>query len=58
VHGVVTPDAHSMSDAVARATRVAQTEGFARQGSEVVVIAGVPVGHTGSTNALRVATVR
>jgi len=58
VHGVVTPDAHSMSDAVARATRVAQTEGFARQGSEVVVIAGVPFGHTGSTNALRVATVR
>ncbi len=58
VHAVVTPDAHSMSEAVTRATRVAYTEGFARHGAAVVVIAGVPFGQAGTTNALRVATVK
>jgi len=58
VHAVVSPDAHSMSEAVARAIRAAQAEGFAQHGSEVVVAAGVPFGHVGTTNALRVATVR
>jgi pyruvate kinase len=58
VHAVVTPDAHSMTEAVARAIRFAQTEGFAEHGSEVVVIAGVPFGQTGTTNALRVAAVK
>ncbi len=58
VHAAVTPDAHSLSEAVARATRVAQTEGFAKHGEEIVVSAGVPFGQAGSTNSLRVATVR
>jgi pyruvate kinase len=58
VHAVVTPDAHSLSEAVTRATRVAHTEGFAKHGAEIVVTAGVPFGQAGSTNALRVATVR
>jgi pyruvate kinase len=58
VHPVVTADSHSMSDAVARAERVAKAESFARPGQEIVVAAGVPFGHSGATNALRVATVR
>ena len=58
VHAVVSPKSHSMSDAVAKATRVAHTEGFARSGEEIVVAAGVPFGHPGTTNALRVATLR
>ncbi len=58
VHAVVTPDAHSMSEAVSRATRFAHFEGFAAHGSEVVVIAGVPFGQAGTTNALRVAMVK
>jgi pyruvate kinase len=58
VHAVVTADAHSMSDAITRATRVAQTEGFAQHGDEIVVAAGVPFGHSGTTNSLRVATVK
>ncbi len=58
VHAVVTPDAHSMSDAVAKATRIALSEGFARPGGEVVVAAGVPFGQAGTTNALRVVEVR
>jgi len=58
VHALVVPDAHSLSEAVTRAIRVAQTEGFAKHGAEIVVTAGVPFGQAGSTNALRVATVR
>ena len=37
---------------------VAQSEGFAKPGEEVVVTAGVPLGVPGATNALRVAAVR
>jgi pyruvate kinase len=58
VHAVITPDVHSMTEAVARAGRVAITEGFAAHGDEIVVTAGVPFGHPGTTNALRVATVK
>jgi pyruvate kinase len=58
VHAVVVPEVHTMSEAVSRATRVALAEGFAAHGQEVVVAAGVPFGHSGTTNALRVSTVR
>ena len=58
VHAVVAPDAHSMTEAVVRAVRAAQTEGFARHGAEIVVTAGVPFGQPGTTNVLQVATVR
>ena len=58
VHAVVTAETHSMTDTVARATRIARTEGFAANGDSVVVAAGVPFGQAGTTNALRVASVR
>jgi pyruvate kinase len=58
VHAVITPDVHSMTEAVSKAGRVALTEGFAEHGDEIVVTAGVPFGHSGTTNALRVATVK
>ena len=58
VHAVVAPDSHSMTEAVHRAQRLANSEGFANPGDEVVVVAGVPFGQAGSTNALRVATVK
>ncbi len=58
VHAVVVPEVHSMTEAVTRAGRVALTEGFAGHGEEIVVIAGVPFGQAGTTNALRVATVK
>jgi pyruvate kinase len=58
VHAVVTPDVHSMTEAVTRAGRVAMSEGFAAHGEEIVVTAGVPFGTSGTTNALRVATVK
>jgi pyruvate kinase len=47
-----------MTEAVARASRTAVTEGFAVPGEEIVVTAGVPFGQAGTTNALRVATTR
>ena len=57
VHAVVTSHTHSMTETVARATRLAMTEGFALAGQHVVVIAGVPFGRAGTTNALRVSQV-
>jgi pyruvate kinase len=57
VHPVVGQDANSMTDAVAKALHVAYDEGFADHGETVVVTAGVPFGQSGTTNALRIATV-
>jgi pyruvate kinase len=58
VHAVVVPEVHTMTEAVNRATRIALSEGFATHGQEIVVAAGVPFGHSGTTNALRVSTAR
>jgi len=58
VHPVVAPEPSTMTEMVNRALRVAQAEGFAKSGDEVVVTAGVPFGIPGTTNALRVASVR
>ncbi|GAN78253.1 pyruvate kinase [Acidisphaera rubrifaciens] len=58
VHAKVVATLHSMTDAVARAGRAAFSEGFAAHGEEIVVAAGVPFGQRGTTNALRVATVK
>jgi len=58
VHALVSPLTHSMSETVTRATRLASQEGLAASGEEIVVVAGVPFGQKGTTNALRVATVK
>ncbi|MBX5473038.1 MAG: pyruvate kinase [Acetobacteraceae bacterium] len=58
VHAVVTQPTHSMSETVARALRVAHQERFANAGDEIVVVAGIPFGQAGTTNALRVARVK
>ncbi len=58
VHAVVTQPVHSMTETVAKATRAALQEGFAPHDSEVIVIAGMPFGQPGNTNALRVARVK
>ena len=58
VHAVVTPETNSMTETVTRALRIARVEGFAAPGQEVVVTAGVPFNQPGTTNALRVATVK
>jgi pyruvate kinase len=58
VHAAITGITHSMTETVARAQTVARAEGFARSGDEIVVVAGVPLGLAGTTNALRVASVK
>ena len=55
VHAVITEAVHSMTEAVERALTVARLDGFARKGEEIIVVAGVPFGRPGTTNALRVA---
>jgi pyruvate kinase len=46
-----------MTEATKVAVKVARLEGFAKKGDEIVVVAGVPFGQPGTTNALRVALV-
>ena len=58
VHAVLSPETHTMTETVSRATRIARSEGFAAHGDTVVVAAGVPFGQPGTTNALRVASVK
>jgi pyruvate kinase len=57
VHALQLGEVHSMTETVAKATSLARREGFAARGEEIVVVAGVPFGQPGSTNALRVAAV-
>jgi len=57
VHASVTEEVHSMTEATANAVKMARLEGFAKKGDEIVVVAGVPFGQAGTTNALRVARV-
>jgi len=54
----VVGDTHGMTEAVARATKLAREEGFARLGELIVVVGGVPFGHPGTTNSLRVAVLK
>ncbi len=58
VHALITPLTHSMTETVSRAVRLVEQEGFAASGEEIVVVAGVPFGKPGTTNALRVARVK
>ncbi len=55
VHAVLTAEVNTMTTAVANAVKIARLEGFAKRGEQVVVVAGVPFGQAGTTNALRVA---
>jgi pyruvate kinase len=57
VHAIVTAEAHSMTETVTKASRAAISEGFSQHGENIVVIAGVPFGQPGTTNALRVTKV-
>jgi pyruvate kinase len=58
VHAVVSADTRSMGDAVARAAKLARDEGFAKHGEPIVVAGGIPFGQAGTTNSLRVTTVK
>jgi pyruvate kinase len=57
VHCVVAEDARDLDDMVERACRIAFTEGFARTGQRIIIVAGVPLGTPGATNMVRIAFV-
>jgi pyruvate kinase len=57
VHCVVAEDARDQDDMVNRACRTAFTDGFARAGQRIIVVAGVPLGTPGATNMVRIAFV-
>ena len=56
-HSVVSSDVTSYEEMVESARTRALEEGFVEPGDIIVVVAGVPYGHQGSTNNLRVVTV-
>src|SRR5262249_41882670 len=55
VHCIVADDAHDLDDMVERACRLAFSDGFARAGQRVLIVAGVPLGTPVATNMLRLA---
>ena len=57
LHCVLTADAQDLDDMVARACRIAFSEGFAQPGQRIIITAGVPLGTPGATNMLRIAYV-
>jgi pyruvate kinase len=57
VHAVLVDDVHDVGEMIDRASRTALTEGFAEKGDDVVVVAGLPFGHSGTTNLLHVARI-
>ncbi|WP_448206084.1 pyruvate kinase [Azospirillum sp. sgz302134] len=53
-HSVPSEDIHTYEEMVERATRIAQSEGFAQPNDFMVVVAGIPFAQAGTTNNLRV----
>jgi len=58
VHAVHAQDARTMTEAVARAEKLARVENFAAAGDTIVVAAGIPFGQAGTTNSIRVTVVK
>jgi pyruvate kinase len=58
VHAVMAPDVRDMARAVEVAARLARDEGLAGLGDSVVVAGGIPFGQAGTTNSLRVVTIK
>jgi len=57
IHCVIAEDAHDQDDMIERACRLAFTEGFAKAGQRIIIVAGVPLGTPGATNMMRIAFV-
>ena len=57
VHAVLIDEVHDMAQIVRWASRIAVIEGFAGSGDDVVIVAGLPFGETGTTNLLHVSRI-
>lgn len=55
---VVTEKPDSTDDMFELAEKVALEQGLVESGDDIVIVAGVPVGVSGSTNTMRVRTVK
>ena len=55
VHAAICPTVSTMTEAVGEALKLARRDGFINFGQSVVVVAGIPFGQAGATNAIRVA---
>jgi pyruvate kinase len=59
VHAALVDDVHDVAEMIDCACRTAQAEGFAKAGDDVVVVAGLPFGLSGTTNlSMKHATLR
>ena len=56
-HSVLSADITNVTEMVEKAILAVKDQGFAVAGDRIIIIAGVPFGHTGSTNLLRVAEI-
>ena len=57
VHAVHTADVKDFPEMVQKAVQIAQHDGIAKLGQQIVITAGVPFGTPGNTNVLRIATI-
>ncbi len=57
VHALQVQDVVDVDEMTRRAVACARSEGFARTGQLIVAVAGMPFGHAGTTNLLRIALV-
>jgi len=57
VHAVLGDDVRDVGEMIDCASRTALAEGFAKAGDDVVVVAGLPFGHSGTTNLLHVSRI-
>lgn len=57
VHAVPFEEIHDVTEMIDHAARAALDGGFARAGDQIIVIAGIPFGHSGTTNLLHIARV-
>ena len=57
VHSLLSEDVRTYEEMVHTASTEARSEGFARPGDSIVVVAGIPFARTGTTNNLRIVQV-
>jgi pyruvate kinase len=57
VHSFRTSDVSSFSEMMGKSVRIAQREEFARDGDDIVIVAGIPFGIAGGTNIMHIAKV-
>lgn len=58
IYSVVNERLHKVEEVTSTALEIAQAQGMARRGDTVVITAGEPFGQPGSTNSLRIETLR